>query len=249
MSTFEANCRRVAADIKNNDRCTFDVMLKEFLRRVSSAQSNVEDVDNLMKDVLQAMLPICGEIQGQVMAYCNDQGNTDERKKTFANLVNGALARLDMLDEDAHMFSPYTFQEAETSLLAHLNGVVVADGSDEVKFVQTRAQERDKPGIVLTSLAAALRISGKNFGTCREEYMASGPASQDFTWPDILASFELRRTDNALAPPPDAYTVDCVSNVPPIEDVKEGIPNHAGPRAKSRVDSKCGIFGTTGSRR
>ncbi|KAI0315653.1 hypothetical protein OF83DRAFT_1173620 [Amylostereum chailletii] len=224
-------------------------MLKECLRRVSLAQRHCQDVDELLEDVLRAMVPVCREIRGLVAAYCNDQGNTDERDKTFANLVNGALAKLAMLDDDAHRLGPHTFQEAETSLLAHPNGGVVVDGSDEDEPVRTRAQERDKPGIVLTSLAAALRISGKNPGTCREEYMASGPASQDFTWPDILASFELRRTDNALAPPPDAYTVDCVSNVPPIEDVKEGIPNHAGPRAKSRVDSKCGIFGTTGSRR
>ncbi|KAI0713709.1 hypothetical protein C8Q76DRAFT_468586 [Earliella scabrosa] len=228
----------IQEDLRNHQQCSFDAILKHYLSKVLADPN--PDRDTLLRDCLNAVLPICDSIHPLLNEYC---GASPERARygPFVNAFNFALDKLRVLNIKRSGRSQYR-------LPSDLNIMFCRNAERHMKTIHNDDLHTDiVPDIIITSRVAADRRLGPNLSDKQLLSMAQEQPPTAFSWAEVLSTEEFKAT-HAFAIPPTNYkhydVFKWAKTIPHIDDVTAQTPL-SGSRVRTTAQREARARGST----
>ncbi|KAG8917850.1 hypothetical protein FRC02_002828 [Tulasnella sp. 418] len=204
-------------DIKSHQTCRFDTMLKALLARCSPEEAD-SDLDDLLKNCLEVVLPLCNEdskLREYLSDYCEDMPSETARYGPFVELCNYALHVLG--SKVVPKLPPSDTIDEKDRILFHV--------SDRSPINCSHGQR--KPDVLLVPFSAAVASAQKDHQ--HDQWIdvimntAIKPPHKAFSWESSLLPLEFKLAKRSLESPPKSYEIKEPKDVPPIRTSEDGL--------------------------
>ncbi|KZS99785.1 uncharacterized protein LAESUDRAFT_688867, partial [Laetiporus sulphureus 93-53] len=211
-------------DLEKHFQCDFRDLLKVLLRRVAKDEDAHKTNEDLLKECVREVLPLCNDpdLQANLKSYTQAYTHESHCYAPFTLTFNRALHLIKEL-KNLPLKAPKAGEDLET--MFYRNDPNLLTGS------HGELSSARKPDVVLVARGSAIRAAGdvSLHYTWDEIAMKCAPdrpaIEQAFSWADVLSCFEFKRrsTTKRLNPPPDRYEYKGTlsAKIPPLAVDKE----------------------------